>query len=303
MPPLRRLTTALALAAAVAVLAVPATGRDGLVAKSGLHRVPGSDSFGVSGGVKAWLLVRGDGSVQQQFSVWAQGLFGEDFVTLWMAAPGDLELEQVAEMAVYGDAARFQVGRDSNREANPDLPLGVERVLELLRAPVEVRIPDVDDDIRVLEGEVGVFRLRSISTGGGRKGVASRSSRLKRPRRPLEPVDEEARGYIRLWRERGDRSGQGITVFAQGLAPETDYEVHIEGPDGELVPVADDVVSTAEGQALFVVNTRDGPDETLPEDLEVDSVSELAGRRIEVRQAGSDEYSLVGILPRVGSPR
>jgi hypothetical protein len=47
------------------------------------------------------------------------------------------------------------------------------------------------------------------------------------------------------------------------------------------------------------VNTRpEGADDTLP-DIGADSVSDLRGRRVEVRQSGAEDYSLVGILPRV----
>jgi hypothetical protein len=131
---------------------------------------------------------------------------------------------------------------DSNREINDELPLGVDSVVRLLRAPVEIRVATDVDDLPYLEGEIAVFRFRSIASGEGRRGVSTRKARLRRPRDPSDDTfgDEAARGYVRLWRDRstGTGSGEGITLFVQGLTPEAEYEVWIEDDLGDLVDVS-----------------------------------------------------------------
>jgi hypothetical protein len=289
---------------AVGLFATSVPGADGLVSRANLRRVPGSLEPDAKGGVETWLLVRGDGSVQQRFQVWVQGLFDAEGSTLWMAKPGDIELEQVGEFAFSGGSGRFQVGIDTARDGEDlaELPMGVEKVLELLRAPVEVRVPgDEFDDEPVLEGEVGVFRLRSVHAGSQRKGVSSRRSKLRRPRDPLPVLEPTARGYVRLWKRTenlgfGPELVQGITVYAQGLTEDADYEIWMEDPAGDLQYVGD-AISTAEGQALYALSTADG--DTLPSELDVEDVSDLVGARVEFRRSGDATYALAGLCPRV----
>lgn len=290
--------TLAAAALAVALLATSVPGRDGLVARGELRPVPGADEFGALGGVETWLYVRGDGSVQQRFQVWAKGLFDAEGTTLWMSFSGDSELEEVAELAAFDGSARWQATKDSARDDTDELPLGVERVVDLFDAPVEIR-DFVEDPL--LEGRVGRFRYRAINSGSGRAGVKTSKSKLKRPRRPLPVLEPDARGFVRLYRKRvndgfGPEIEQGIVVYAQGLTADADYEIWMEDVAGDLHMVTDEVITTAEGQALYTISTAE---DTLPPELGVEDVRELHGARVEFRRAGDALYTLVGLMPRV----
>jgi len=288
--------TALAVVIGFAVLPSPSAdaGGKGFVSAQNLHRVAGSSEPGAQGGYRTWLRVRGDGTIVQSFSVWIRGLFDADGSTLWMASPGELDVEEVADFA-YSDngAGRYLVKTDSRRSVNPELPLGVERVLDLLRSPIEVRIPGFDaEDEAILRGSLVEFRYRGVG-GGGRR------SRLRQPPDPLDPVDPGATGFLRVWKRGRDSFGdprQGVIVLAAGLTPDDFYEVWMEDAAGDMQEVGE-MTTTVDGTGFFNLDSRDG--DTLPPEIDVEDVRELFGRRVELRRSGFDEYSLVGLFPRL----
>jgi len=297
---MHRLAVPSAVLAALLALSLPAgAGAEGLVARTTLGPVAASGESAASGTVEAWLRVRGDGSVLQSFRVTFRGLSDGEGATLWMAKPGAIDLEEVGEFAVSGGTGRFQVGAGGTGVAG-DLPLGVARVLDLLRAPVEVRVPGGDlEDEAVLSGEVGVFRFRPLYSSGD--GVRGRRARLLRPPPPTVPPDESARGFVRLWVQRrvtpaGPEEEQGISIYARDLTEDATYEVWMEDAAGDLQDVGE-MVTTADGNGLFVVDTREG--DTLPPEVDTADVRVLFGRRVELRRSGDPDYALVGLCPRV----
>jgi hypothetical protein len=290
-----RLAASAAVAAAV-LAAAPSVAGNGFTASRDLIPIFGSLEPDAAGGLEAFLQVRGDGSIRQGLRVWIQGLSDATGATLWMANPGDVELEEVGEFAAYEGFGRFEVVNDTGRAAQDDLPLGAERMLNLLRAPVEVRVPgdDVEDEA-ILFGQIPEFKFRAIG-GGKRKGLSSRKAPLRLPRDPFPVVDDAARGFVRLWRRRvqGEVVDQGFTAYATGLTEDAEYEIWVEDEVGDM-QLAGECTSTAEGQAYFVVSDGAGD---LPLELG-DDLSLLPGRRVEFRRAGDEEFSLAGTCPRV----
>ncbi|MHC4822110.1 MAG: hypothetical protein ACYTDX_10375, partial [Planctomycetota bacterium] len=220
--------TALAVASAFLVLVPVAEGTKGFVSQRGLKPVRGSITPGVTGGITLWLKVRGNGSRVQQISAWFKGAIDQDELpieegaTLWMAKPGETELEAIADFAMSeGGSGIYKLTVDEDGAGGNELPLGVNNVLELLRAPVEIRVPGDDlDDEPVLFGKVADFRYKSLPRAG-RKSVRSKKRRIRRPPEPLPLLDESAKGYIRIWKSREldefDDRVQGIVLFARGL--------------------------------------------------------------------------------------
>jgi len=297
------LAAAVVAVLAAAALVAPADAKtEGLVARTRLHPVPTAGQFGATGGIQAYFRVRGDGSSVQGFRVWVDGVLDADGfedatgATLWMAKPGDVELEQVAELATFEGMGVYEVTVDSNRDVNDTLPLGVTRILDLLRAPVEVRVPNADlEDVAALSGSIGVFRFRAVDSPRGRR------SALRRPPEPAVPPDADAQGLVQLWRLRRREAGEvivesGMGLIARGLSPDAEYEVWIEDEAGDLAEV-DETTTTAEGQAVYHFAARDG--DTIPPEIGADDVRELYGRRVELRRSGEEQYSLAGLFPRV----
>ncbi len=92
--------------------------------------------------------------------------------------------------------------------------------------------------------------------------------------------ESELAGSIQLSAAEGER----FKVKVEGLEPETGIEIWI-GDD-----FIDDVRANLEGEACYVAETG-----MLP--LDAVSLDELAGLRLEVRLAGTDEFVLVGEIP------
>ncbi|MHC4922964.1 MAG: hypothetical protein ACYTG4_02660 [Planctomycetota bacterium] len=293
--------TALAVASAFLVLVPVAEGTKGFVSKRTLNPVRGSSEPDMTGGISLWLKVRGNGSRVQQVSAWFKGAFDAEGATLWMAQPGESELEAVADFATADNGSGlYKITVDDDGDGGNVLPAGADNVLELLRAPVEIRIPGFDlDDEPVLFGKVADFRYKTLP-GSGRKSVRSKKRRLRLPPEPLPLLDDSAKGFIRIWKRKkadsfGDRA-QGIVLFARGLLEDDDYEVWIEDEFGDMQEVGE-IYTTIDGQGLWDIDT--GRDDTLPFEAGIEDVRDLQGRRIELRRFGEVDYSLAGLFPRI----
>jgi hypothetical protein len=219
-----------------------------------------------------------------------------------MAAPGTFEAEEVADFAVAENGSGiWAVKANTGWASSPELPLGVDAVTKLAGALVEVRLPGDDlEDAPVLAGKLGDFDYGDLPARPGSPGNVIRTFRLRLPPDLDARPDEAARGAGRIWRKRGrgdlaDKD-QGVDLFAAGLTEDETYEVWLEDAHGEMIEVGE-AVSTAEGMAFFSVDTRAG--DALPFEAEVETVGDLARRRLELRRTGFDEPSLVAILPRI----
>lgn len=300
-----RSSAAAAAAFAAVLLLAPgpaADAGDGFVARQPLRVVSAGGEPDAQGGFESTLRVTNGRRVLQSFTVWFRGLSLAEGATLWMARPGDAELESVASFAVAENGSGvWSVRIDSSLGTNPELPLGVETVLELVRAPIEVRVPGGGlDDVPVLRGRIGNYRFRDVRSGKGEGGTRSRRTPLRLPPEPVPVVDDGASGQVRVWRQRrrGDLADlhQGLTVFATGLTEDDVYEVWLEDASGVLVEIGE-MESTEDGLAFFSLDTR--MDDDLPSEADVETVRDLSGRRLEIRRSGFDDPSLVALLRRI----
>ncbi len=301
----RRMMAAALVASAVA-LSLPgsdAGAGEGFVLSQSLHVVTSSGETEAVGGVEAWLRVTNAHTVVQSFRVWCKGLSEtEDGATLWMAAPGTSELEEVAPLALAANGTgQWRVYVDSGWETNAELPLGVERILDLQGGLIEIRRPGAGlEDEPFLAGTIGDARWRDIPSPDGSPGSRVKRARLHRPPEPVVAPDSTARGTVRLWRQRkrGDIATleQGLDLFAQGLTEDETYEVWIEDAAGVMVWI-EDIDSTSEGMAMFSIDTRYG--DLLPAEADVETVRDFARRRLELRRVDYEDPSLVAVLPRI----
>ncbi len=128
---------------------------------------------------------------------------------------------------------------------------------------VEIRVSIEDGDVK--EISVGCYECRHAMAKLFRREGAE---------------EGELAGSIQLSAVEGER----FKVKVAGLEPETGIEIWI-GDD-----FIDDVRANLEGEACYVAETG-----MLP--LDAVSLDELAGLRLEVRLAGTDEFVLVGEIP------
>ncbi len=296
--------TSLAFAVAAAALLAPgpsAEGGDGFLMRRPLLSL----SAGVSGGIEAWLRVTNGHRVVQGFSVWFRGVSGTgvfhmESAALWMASPGETDLEEVVTIPVSENGSGlYQIRLDSSFETNPEIPLGAETVLNLERGLVEVRITRTNlSETTILEGRVGPFRWDEVD------GRGNRATRSRRTDLQATAEDEGARATLRSFRRRtrGDAEPayQGFSIYATGLTEDETYEVWIQtDPDDPLSLEFLDMsfLSTADGLGFFSFDTREG--DLLPDELGVEDVRDLYGLRLELRRSGFDDPSLVGFFPRL----
>jgi len=298
----RRIAVAvLACAAAAFLPGGVADAGDGFVMRESLHFIPSAGEPDAIGGIEAWLRVTNDHKLVQSFTVWFKGLSDvSDGATLWMAPEGGYSYEEVAPFAVSANGTGiWSVYLDSSWENNPELPLGVERILDLHSVRVEVRVPRDGDDEPVLAGQIFGYHYGSIPNGKGGPGTRVKRARMKQPPAPVEAPDV-ARGRLRVWRQKkkGDLASldQGFEIFALDLTPDDTYEVWLEDAAGEMIYL-DETDSTSEGLAYFSLDTR--YDGLLPIEADVETVRDLSRRRVELRRTGFEEPSLVGLFPRI----
>jgi len=300
----RRALAAAALAAAALLPAPAASSGEGFLGRATLFPIAFAGQDLATGGVTAWFRIRNDRSSVQGLRVWVRGLedaFGDpvtEGVTLWMAAPGDVETREVGDLASSENgSAYFEVVVDSRYDNGAEIPLGLESMVRLERATFEIRVVDASlEDVPVLRGRILDFHFRNIVLRDGAPGTRGRAGRLVRPPAPEIPPDDLAVGRARLWRRgRGLDARMGIALFARGLTADETYEVWLEDEFGDLQD-AGELESTADGLGYWSVDTGTGED--LPDEAD-DDVRNLSRRRVELRRSGFTTPSLVGILPRL----
>lgn len=292
------LLAALGLGAALLPAPVAEAG-DGFVGRCPLLPIPGAGADDATGGVTAWLRVRQDDSLVQGLRVWVRGLDDSEGASLWITLPGQQDAEEVGDLAwAENGSAYFEVVVDSRYDNGAEIPGGVESMVKLTRAFLEVRVPGPAlEDVPVLRGRLTHFRFRSVVLRAGSPGTRGRTARMVRPPPPVVPPDDAARGSLRVWRRpRPAGARMGITVFARGLTAEETYEVWIEDPAGDLQEVGS-LDSTGDGLGYWSLDTDAG--DTLPPEAGEDDVRGLAGRRLEIRRSGFTDPSLVALVPRV----
>jgi hypothetical protein len=289
---------ALLLLAPVLAPAPDAAAGLGFLARGLLRPTVGSVEPDARGGYVSWLRQRTDKSIVQGFKVWFTGMSDATDATLWMVGPGELAAEEVGSFAVSDSGAGiWEVVVDSAKDDGAEVPLSAESVLRLEAGVLQVRVPGGDGaDLAVLRAEIGDFRWRSLDIGMGGTGRRA-TTRLREPPEPVASPDAGAEGRVRLWRRRaGGSAHQGLILFARGLAEDGAYEVWMEDPAGTLVEVGE-FDATVDGLGFWTIDSRAG--DLIPAALGADDVRELRGRRIEVRQSGFTDPSLVALLPRL----
>ncbi len=270
-----------------------AGGARGFFLQQPLHVASGSPEPTAKGGFTSWFRTRNDLSTVQGLKVWVQGLSDAEGASLWMGKPGDADTQEIAKMAwAENGSAVFEVVVDSAVDDGSEIPLGVESVLRFFYGFIEIRVPGADlVDAPVLRARVGKFSFEEIELNG-----PGRHANLRRAPSPGAVPDDLARGSVRYWRRRsGGAVQQGVSLDAQGLTADSDYEIWIEDEGGTLVEVGA-LAATSEGQGHWALDTRYG--DTLPAGIGVDGVRDLARRRVELRRAGFTDYSLAGLFPR-----
>lgn len=283
-------------AALLAGLLLPSPGAGagrGFVVQQPLNQALGSPEPSAKGGFTSWFRTRNDKTTVQGLKVWVQGLSDAEGSSLWMGKPGDAETQEIGKMAwADNGSAVFEVVVDSSLDDGAEIPLGVESVLRFYYGVIEVRVPGADlVDSPVLRAKVGDFDFEEIDLGG-----PGRAADLRRAPSPGAVPDALARGSVRYWRRKS--AGvvqQGVSLTARGLTADSEYEIWIEDAGGALVEVGA-LAATAEGLGLWSLDTRFG--DTLPAGIGVDSVKDLARRRVELRRSGFTDYSLAGLFPR-----
>lgn len=167
-----------------------------------------------------------------------------------------------------------------------ELPYGVESVRALAGRRVEVR--DLEERV-VLRGEVPAVAEEPVDPPPppADAPVVTRSEM----RRTDENGEREPRGVLVATRRSG---GSSLRIEMGRLAPEARLLVYVW--NGEDLVLWDDVRTNREGGASLAGDTQEGPG--LP--LGAESVTALAGRRVEVRD-GDGRLLLYGEIPSAAS--
>jgi len=302
----RRTLGIAALALGAALLSAPPAGAgEGFLGRCPLFPVLGAGQDGATGGVTAWFRQRNDRSTVQGLRVWVRGLVDAEGAALWVTPPGLTDAQEVGDLALAQDSdgeltgsGYFEVIVDSRFDDGSEIPAGLESMVKLASARIEVRTTDADAvETASLQGRIPEFRFRDIVLRPGSPGTSGRTVRMVRPPEPVVPPDDVARGSVRIWRRpQAGGARMGLAIYARFLTADESYEVWLEDPAGELQEVGA-LDSTADGLGYWSVDTATG--ETLPPEAGEDDVRGLRGRRIEIRRSGVTDPSLIAILPRV----